>query len=76
MMFALLRNKKRKLMIGVEFVLFVPTVIARDGGRYNIAVIRESHTERIFTRNCLTVRFWFIEVMVKLPYLILLIHRS
>ena len=31
-MFALLRNMKRKLVVGVAFVLFVPTAIARDGG--------------------------------------------
>ena len=31
-MFALLRNTKKKLMFGVAFVLFVPTAIARDGG--------------------------------------------
>ena len=32
MMFALLSNKKRKLMDGVAFLLFVPTKIARHGG--------------------------------------------
>ena len=32
MMFAFLSNKKRKLMDGVAFLLFVPTKIARRGG--------------------------------------------
>ena len=31
-MFSLSRNTKRKLMVGVAFVLFVPTEIERDGG--------------------------------------------
>ena len=33
MMFALLRNMKRKFVVRVAFVLFVPTSIAHDGER-------------------------------------------
>ena len=58
--FALLRNMKRKLMVGVEFVPFVPTTISNNGERKNITVLRKSHAEIIFMRTCLAVRCFFI----------------
>ena len=75
-MFALLRNNKIKLMAGVALVLFFPTAIAHNVGIYIIAVLRENHTEIIFMRTCLTVRSFFIEVMVKFPYPLLFIFQS
>ena len=38
-MSALLRNKKRKIMVGVEFVLFFFTEIAHGGESWTIAVL-------------------------------------
>ena len=75
MIFALLSNIKSKLMVGVSFYLFVPTAILHNGGIYTITVLRESHSGRIFTITCLAVRFFLIEVMVKLPYPLLFIRR-
>ena len=60
MMIALLRNMKRKLMVGVTFFLFVPTLSACDGGSYTIDVLREIHAEIIFMITCLTVRFFIL----------------
>ena len=58
MMFALMSNMKSKLMVGVVFVLFVPNAIARGGGSYTISVLIEIHSEIIFMRTCLTVRYF------------------
>ena len=74
-MLALMRNMKSKLMVRVAFILFL-TAISHNGGRQIIAVLRESHAERISMRSCLTVIFLFIEVMVKLPYSLLLMSQS
>ena len=58
MMFALLSNKKGKLVVGLEFVLFVSTSIANDCGIYNIAELRENYSEIIFMISFLTVGFF------------------
>ena len=58
MMFALLSNKKGKFVVGLEFVLFVSTSIAHDGGIYNIAELRENYSEIIFMISFLTVGFF------------------
>ena len=76
MMFAFLRNMKRKLMVGVAFVLFVPISNTKCGGSYTIAVLREVHAQIIFMRSCLAVIFLFVEVMVKVSYSLLFILRS
>ena len=76
MMFALLINMKRKLIVGVAFFLFVPTAISHNGGRCTIDVLTESHAEIIFMRTCLMVRLLFIEVMVNLNYPIIFIRQS
>ena len=76
MVFALLRSMKIKFMVGVAFVLFVPTAISQNGGSWAISVIRESRAERILVRTCLVVRLMVIEVMVKFPYPLLLIRWS
>ena len=74
MMFALIRNMKRKYMVGVEFILFVPTVTAHDSGSCTISLLRESHSETILMISCLEIIFLFIEFMGKLYYSLLLIH--
>ena len=47
MMSGLMRNMKRKLMVGVAFVLFVPNATSHNGGSYTIYVLREIHAEII-----------------------------
>ena len=76
MMFDFLSNIKRKLVVGVAFVLFIPTAIAHNSRIYTIAMLREIHTEIIFIRSCLTVRFLIIEVMARLPDSLLLVRQS
>ena len=49
-------------MVGVPFVLFVPTTISKNGGSYTIDVLIEIHAKIILIRNCLTVRCLFTEV--------------
>ena len=74
MMINSLKNMKSKLVVGVVFVLFVPTGSARDGGSYSIAFLREIHAERSFMRICVMFGVYVIKVMEKLPYSLLLIH--
>ena len=59
-------------MSGLVFFQLVPNASAPDGGRQNIFVIRESHSERNFMRIVLTSRLLIIEVMLKLPYSLLI----
>ena len=73
MMLGFLSNMKSKLMVVEAFALFVPTTIASDGRRYAIAAHRESHNERNLMRNFLAFVFFLIEVVVSLPYSLLLI---
>ena len=61
MIFSSLKKMKRKLMVGVDFVLFVITAIAQNGGSHIIAVLIESCAEIIFMRSCLTVRFFLFK---------------
>ena len=49
-------NMKRKLMVGLAFVMFVPTAISHNGGSYIIDVLIEIHYDRIFMRRCLEVK--------------------
>ena len=63
MMLGFLSNMKSKLMVVEAFALFVPTTIASDGRRY----------ERNLMRNFLAFVFFLIEVVVSLPYYLLLI---
>ena len=46
-MIGLIWNTKRKLLVGVEFVMFVTTEGAFGGQSYTIDVLRESHAEII-----------------------------
>ena len=73
MMFGLLRNMKRKMMVSEAFVLFPPVKPELNGGSYTIAVLRDRHTERIMMRNCLAVLFLFLEVLMQFPYYLLFI---
>ena len=61
-------------MAMVVCFLFVTNELSRDSGIYNIYVIKESHAEIIFMIIFLTIRYLFIEVMVKLTYSLLLIQ--
>ena len=68
------RNLNGLLMIKVAVVLFVPTESAQYCRSYTISVMREINSERIFMKSCLVFIFLVFEVMVKLPYSLLLIH--
>ena len=62
-------------MVGLDFVLFVPTSIENDGGSYTIAVIRESNYETSLMISCLAFICFLIEVMVMFHYYLLFIRR-
>ena len=73
MMFGVLSNMKRKMMIAEAFVLFSPVTTELNDGSYTVAVLGDIHAKQILMRNYLTVIFLFLEVLMQFPYSLLFI---
>ena len=76
MMFGFLNKMKREMTVVEAFVLFFSVAIELNGGRYTIAVLGDIHAEIVLMRSCLIVVYLFPEVLMKLPYSLLLICWS
>ena len=71
MVYCLLSNMKRKMMVAEAFVLFFPVTPELNGGSYAIAVLVDRHSERILVIFFLAVLILFLEVLIQFPYSLL-----